>query len=234
MDLNHHVVTNRPEGQNHDRIDAEMEDSGPSSSVQESEVVGTTNALTNSHEAAADEMDITPDAVHGEVERRGQSPLAASASNEPVSTAAGVDIATSQTNGTAVVEDSVSGPAADTEDLVRDASDSSSTTGGQPSPFAPLDVQEILAGITTEVGVVAAPGLGDVVVPPPPPPANPPDPERDDDEETPGDEEDPWWTELVEDPSGPDEEELKEIEQAGAEISALDRKCGGEFVSDRG
>lgn len=61
------------------------------------------------------------------------------------------------------------------------------------------------------------------IAPPPPEWEGERDEDSQDDDST--DEEDySFWTNLKEDTSGPDEEELKAIEEGGHEISALDRK----------
>jgi len=214
MDLHPPVLITHPEGQNHDRIDAEVETGGLSSGRNASDPVASTSARENTSEADTEVMDTAPDQSQSGVDGSGGDPPRESAAGELGTEAVGVLAPPPQPNVSVMVGTIPAPPPPESEDLVRVTSNGSSIDSATGMYIVP----PVRTGGTAPRRTINVP-------PPPPPPESPPDPEGEQDEELQDDEEDPWWADLVEDTSAPDEEELKEIEQVGPEISALDRKC---------
>lgn len=208
MDLHPSVLVTHPEGQNHDRINAEMGTSGPPSGGNASDLVASTSSGENTSDVDAEVMDTAPDQAQRGVHGGDGNPSPEPASGEAVTPPP-------QPNVSVTVWTVPAPPPPEGANLVRVLSNGSS-----------IDSAASIAIVPPVRFGGAAPRRSINVPPPPPPPESPPDPEGGHDEDLQDEEEeDPWWAELAEDTSAPDEEELKEIEQAGPEISALDRKC---------
>lgn len=225
MDLNAPVISEHLEGQNHDRIDAEMENSGPSTHENASNTATASAPHTNPSAEDVETMDITHDNTERQIDTNSgnlplSSPTSASATSNDIVVGVGP-------NGEVTSTPYSEWLSQQNESLVR------ITSGG--STIDSNGDMDIVQPATTEVDPASAGILGSTVtgelppqaVPQPPPADNPPIAEGEREENLMDDEEDPWWTDLVEDNSGPDEDELKAIEQAGLETSALD--CKGEF-----
>ncbi len=223
MNLNAPVLSAHMEGQNHDRMDAEMGNNRVSSNGNVSDTVTVFASQTDTSEEDEDDMDTTPDHAQGEVDTSSGSLPRAFSLNRAV--LAPVSVTSEGPDGIVTIEPTSSLPIPETENLVRVTSNGSGIDSN--------DGMEIVQPATAGLDTASFGNLGntDSTEMPPqgtgteaPPADSPPDPEGEHDEDLLDDEEDPWWTDLVEDTSVPNEEELKEIEQAGPEISALDCK----------
>lgn len=229
MDLSPPILIAHPEGQNHDRIDAEMGTEGLSSDGNTADPAASTVFRADTSELGVEVMDVRPDQSDGEVDESLGNHPHESASAEPGTGAVGGETPTPQPDGSVMVGTTPAPPLAEGANLVRVTSHGSSIDSE-----AGMEIvlpANIASGTRTrgDWRVTELPGTSPrrtINVPPPPPPPRPesPSPPDEHDEELQDDEEDPWWTDLVEDTSTPNPEELKEIEQAGPEISALDRK----------
>jgi len=209
MDLHPPVFVTHPEGQNHDRIDADMGTSGPPSGGIASDPVAATSSRENTSEADAEVMDTAPDQAQRGVDGTDGYPSYEAASGEAVTLPP-------QPNVSVTVWTVPAPPPPEGENLVRVMSNGNSIDSAASIAIVP----------PVRFGGAAPRRTINVPPPPSPPPESPPDPEGGHDEDLQDEEEeDPWWADLAEDTSAPDAEELKEIEQAGPEISALDRTC---------
>lgn len=214
MDLHPPIVIAYPEGQNHDRIDAEMEDDGSFPSINVTDPVTSTSSREFTSEADMEVIDTAQDQPQRGVEGSGGNPPQESASGE-----LGTDFWRGLTppphpNVSVMVGTNTPPPRRGSENLVRVTSNGSSIDSGAGMDIVP----PVRSGGTGPQSIINVPP------PPPPPPDSIQDPEGEHDDELQDDEEDPWWADLKEDTSVPNEEELKEIEQGSPEISALDRK----------
>ena len=230
MDLNQPVIRTPPEGQNHDRIQADLGTRGLSSGGNAPNLAAPNLSRATTSDVGVEVMDIRPDQSQGDVDESGRNYSQESGSGEPETGAAGGVPRTPQPDASVMVEIIPTPPPPEGENLVRVTSHGSSidsSAGIDIAPPPPIG-QVIIPGATSrrpELDVIPRRRTINVPPPPPPPPPESPNPADEHDEDLQDDEEDPWWTDLVEDTTAPDEEELKEIEQAGPEISALDRKC---------
>ncbi|KAI9872012.1 MAG: hypothetical protein M1830_002160, partial [Pleopsidium flavum] len=221
MEHNVPVTSAHMEGQNHDRIDADMGNNQLSSSGNVSETITRLTSQTDGSEEDADDMDTTPDRTQGEDDTAsGSLPRAYSLRRGAL---AAVGVTSDGHDRTVAIERTSGAQASESEDLVRVTSNGSTTDSNdgmeivQPSTVG-LDTAP--PGNPENIGPTEAPSQGAGTEAPQA--DSPPDPEGERGEELVDDEEDPWWTDLVEDNSVPSEEELKDIEQKGPEISALD------------
>lgn len=227
MDLSNSTTLPQPDGQDHDRTDSQMENTEFTSNGHIVELSPTDNSVTGASTRQQDEgpevMDTTPDSQE-----------------EP------------STNGVGTIEEVTPAPipvvgtdAPESDHVPLQVSNNESTE----DPVVPV-VEE--SRPQTDGGLVRAqsppseptsPGEADM--PPPPPPAPPIDIETpqanssntqrdyDDSDTTTSDEEDePRQIRWEEDRSTPDEEELKEIEENGPEISALDSQYSTHTTRD--
>ncbi|KAI9758979.1 MAG: Alsin [Candelina submexicana] len=218
MDLSTSTTLPQPEGQNHERSDSEMEntDDVPNSHVVEPLVAESADIEDNARQQdpRPEAMDTSPDSQQ-----------------EPSS------------NGVTVPEgdSEASVPAATSEVHEGDHEPQEAPVGGNAEDTAvPIveSLQREINGRNTEIGSTstppAPPANPEDSGAPPPPPAPLVDAEQphadasatqrefSDSDTSTDDEEEPHQIRWEEDLSTPDEEELKEIEEKGPEISALD------------
>lgn len=233
MDLGPAATAARPDGQNHDRIDTEMRDGYSAGVEHPSGSTGPTVSRTEVPEGEPERMDMTPDDAQEAVDRIGSDSQHMSEPAPAATSPDGAFASSGGPNGTIPGDEGpgtpVAPPAAVTEDLVRITSNGSSigsSSGMDVVPPAP-DGSAIPPPEASGIPPIPVPPQGPLLTPPPPPPPiadGSPEVEVEQGEESSDDEEDPWWTDLVEDTSTPNAEEVKEIEAAGPEMSALDCK----------
>ncbi len=218
MDLSTSTTLPQPEGQNHDISDSQMEntDDIPNGHLVEPSVTEGAEAEDNprQQDEGPEAMDTTPDSQ--------QEPSSNGLAIPEVDTEAPIPTPTNELNegDQEPLEASAGGNAGDTaEPVAEDTRDgvnggnveNGSTTTPPPPPIDPVEADQ-----------------------PPPPPAPVADVEQpqadtsanqrdiSESDSSSDDEEEPRQIRWEEDLSTPDEEELKEIEEKGPEISALD------------
>ncbi|MCJ1469986.1 hypothetical protein MMC07_008631 [Pseudocyphellaria aurata] len=234
-------------GQNHDRMETDMESEDSRSENQSAgrveELVHPPATGSATQLEDGEIMDTAPDSpaaldAHASLEV-GQATGTSSASTiAPLTQPESMARPSSNESTTGAIDDGAAGSIAPTPDV--DAS-----LALFPPPFAPLGFEDLVPTGTPAVENASQPASGDVSAeapadPQPPAATDPaapvwdaPEPrgdwggereEESQDDDSTDDEDYPFWANIKEDTSGPDEEELRAIEETIDEVSALDHE----------